>query len=293
MNIYDKAVRSIIDRRRAEQDDAHIKWQELLRADDALYEAFTAYQAEMIEAARGNVNNLSAARAALSAQMRRMKIRKNDFEPQPHCKLCGDTGYKDGKYCKCVVRAVITADKENLTLPSVDFKKAAETAPKSIAKVYAAAKEYIDAYPNGGQPFLTVIGVSGTGKTMLVSAIATELMQRGAAAVTVTAFDFVRRALDYHKQFAVENYVDRFTPMLDCDLLVIDDLGKETMLKNVTLEYLYAVINERWLHKKYTVFTSNLTPTQIQDRYGSAITSRMLDKNISQSFAVSGKNERI
>ncbi len=293
MNNYDKTVRLIRDRRRAETDEAHIKWQEYLRADDALYAAFTAYQAEMIEAARGGSNKLSAARAALSAQMRRMNIDKRDFEPPPHCKICNDTGYKDGKYCKCVIRAVINADKENLTLPSVDFEKAAETAPKSIAKVYAAAKNYIDAFPDGDKPFMTVIGVSGTGKTVLAAAIATELMQKGAAAVTVTAFDFVRRALDYHKQFAVENYIDRFTPMLDCDVLAIDDLGKETMLKNVTLEYLYAVVNERWLHKKYTVFTSNLTPTQLQDRYGSAITSRMLDKNLALCFAVSGKNERV
>ena len=33
--------------------------------------------------------------------------------------------------------------------------------------------------------------------------------------------------LDYHTQFSIENYIDRFTPMLDCDVLVIDDLGKE------------------------------------------------------------------
>ncbi len=128
---------------------------------------------------------------------------------------------------------------------------------------------------------------------MLAAATATALMQKGMSAVTVTAFDLVRRALDYHTQFSIENYIDRFTPMLDCDVLVIDDLGKENMLKNVTLEYLYAVVNERWLNKKNTIITSNLAPDAILARYGEAITSRLLDKNLSRNFMIKGKNARL
>lgn len=293
MKEYDKAVRETVDRRRMDLDAAHIKWQEALRADDELYAAFVAYQNEMIEAAKGKPNKLPNARAALSARMRKVGISRADFEPPVHCKLCNDTGYVNGKYCKCVIRRVIAADRDNLTLPSIDFDKAKSGAPEAIAEAYTFAERYIAEYPDNGKPFIALVGRSGTGKTVLASAIATALMAVGASAVTVTAFDFVRRALDYHTQFSITDYVDRFTPMLDCDVLVIDDLGKEPMLKNVTVEYLYAVINQRWLHKKHTIITSNLAPADILSRYGEAVTSRLIDKNVSNNFAVSGNNTRI
>ncbi len=292
MNNFDKAVAFIRDRRRAELDAAHLAWQAALRADDNLYKAFVAYQNEMIASAKGEPNKLSAARAALSTQMRRMGISKADFDPPCRCSVCGDTGYANGKYCKCVIREAINSDRANLALPAVDFTEAKNSAPAGIKKVYSAAQNYIDSFPNG-KPFFTVVGSAGTGKTYLAAAIATSLMSLGAAVVTVTAFDFVRRALDYHTQFKIDDYIDRFTPMIDCDLLVIDDLGKETMLKNVTAEYLAAVVNERWLHKKYTVVTSNLEPAAILSRYGAPITSRFFDKALSENFIVSDRNQRL
>ncbi len=294
MTRYQKALAVITDRRRTELDDAHMRWQAALNADDKLYAAFVAYQNEMIEAAKHKPNKLSATRAALSAQMRRMGIQKSDFEPAPHCPLCNDTGYVGGKYCKCVISAAaaLGALPENL-LPPVDFAAAKKTAPKEMTEVYAAGQTLIDEYPDCKKPFMNIIGASGSGKTYFAAAVAAALTEKGATVIALTTFDFVRRALDYHTQFKIDDYVDRFTPTIDCDVLVLDDLGKETMLKNVTLEYLYAVINERWLRRKVTIVTSNLSPSDILSRYGEAITSRLLDKNLASNFAVEGKNKRI
>ena len=137
------------------------------------------------------------------------------------------------------------------------------------------------------------MGSSGTCKTMLASDIATEMISRGAATVTVSAFDMVKRAKDYHTQFAIEDYRDLFTPMLDCDLLVIDDLGTETILKNITHEYFYTLINERWLRRRNTVITSNLSPNDLIKRYGEAVFSRLCDKTKAELFIVAAKNARI
>ncbi len=292
MNIYDKTVADIRDRRRAELDEAQIYWQNLLRSDEALHAAYLNFQRETIKSAKGEENNLSAAKETLSAELKRLGYKESDFYPPCRCKVCNDTGRVNGNYCKCVIRAVIDADKSNHTLPEVDMGSAARTAPGAIKKAYSAALEYIKSFPNG-KPFFTLLGAPGTGKTVLASAIATEFMQKGASAVSVTAFDFVRRSLDFHTQFNIEKYVDRFTPMLDCDLLVIDDLGKETVLKNVTMEYLYTVVNERWLNKKYTVVTSNLEPSAVLARYGESVTSRLFDKNRSVGFVVKGKDSRL
>lgn len=292
MNVYEKAVKAICDRRREEIDSAALAFQAALDSDDKLRAAFLAYQAESIKNARGESNTLDRARAAYRAELKRVGLQ--NVEPPYRCKKCNDTGRVGGKYCSCVIKRVIAADKENLALPIVDFEKTAKTAPsKTLEKAYKIARTYTDEYPSGKKPFLLFIGTPGTGKTVLAAATACALMRKGASTVTVTAFSFVRRALDYHTQFSIPDYIDRFTPMLDCELLVIDDLGTESMLKNVTKEYLYTVVNERWLNGKHTIVTTNLTPAELMSRYGESIASRLLDKNKSSALLLDTKNSRL
>lgn len=279
MNVYEKAAQAVRDRRRADLDEGRLIWQNALSGDDELYAAFVAYQAEVIKNAKHERNDIEKARELVRKNMARLGITREATEPPPRCKLCGDTGTVGGKYCKCVINAAIAANADNLMLPAVDFEKSEKSAPsKSLARAYAEARKYIEQYPSG-KPFMLLAGESGSGKTVLASAVATAFMRRGASAVTVTAFGFVRRALDYHTQFSIPDYTDGFTPMLDCDLLVIDDLGTENMLKNVTKEYLYTVINERWIRGKHTIVTTNLAADGLMTRYGESIASRLLDKN--------------
>ena len=293
MNAYQRAVKEITDERRADLDAGLAVWREALHTNKELREAYKIYQDEAVKKAQKQQNSIEFARKNLKNAVFAAKLDRNVIEPPCRCKLCNDTGIINGKYCKCVIKRVINSESENLVLPQTDFTEAQKTAPKAISKVYGAARKYIDEYQSGAKPFFIIAGSSGTGKTVLASAIATEFMKNGASAVTVSAFDFVKRAKDYHTQFAIDNYNDLFTPMLDCDVLVIDDLGTETMLKNITREYLYTVINERWLRKKHTVVTTNLKPEALIDRYGEAIFSRLCDKSVANSFMVIAQNARI
>lgn len=293
MNAYQRALKEITDERRADLDEGLSLWREALRTNGELREAYKNYQDEAVKKAQKLQNSLENARETLKNAVFKAKLDRDALEPPCRCKLCNDTGILNGKYCKCVIKRVINSESDNLVLPLTDFTQAQKTAPKAISKVYIAARKYIDEYPNGTKPFFIIAGSSGTGKTVLAAAIATELMKNGAAAVTVSAFDFVKRAKDYHTQFAIDDYVDLFSPMLDCDVLVIDDLGTETMLKNITREYLYTVINERWLRKKHTVVTTNLKPETMLERYGEAIFSRLCDKNTANNFMVIAQNARI
>lgn len=293
MNAYQFAVKEITDRRRDDLDEGLAVWRAALAADEGLRAANAFYQEQAVKKAQKQPNKLDEAREQLKANARRVGITQEMIEPPVRCKECGDTGYVNGRFCKCVIKRVIQSNAENLILPQVDFAQAKQSAPKAIAKLYAQAETYINEFPNNKKPFFIILGSAGTGKTMLASAVATEILSRGAAAVTVSAFDMVKRAKDYHTQFAIDDYQDLFTPMLECDLLVIDDLGTETVLKNITREYFYTIINERWLRKKNTVITSNLSLNMLLERYGEAVYSRLCDKNISSVFAVTAPNARI
>lgn len=293
MNAYQRAVKDIIDQRRMDLDGGADLWWDALRKDEKLRAAHARYQEEAIKKAQKLPHDLDKAREELAAHAKRLGLTKQRIEPPARCTVCNDTGYFGGKYCKCVIKRVIESDKENLVLPQVDFYAAKKTAPKAIAKVYAKAEEYINEFPNNEKPFFVIRGDAGTGKTMLAAAIATEMISRGAATVTVSAFDMVKRAKDYHTQFAIDDYRDLFTPMLDCDLLVIDDLGTETILKNITHEYFYTIVNERWLRRRNTVVTSNLSPSDLNKRYGEAVFSRLCDKSRANLFTVSAPNARI
>jgi len=94
----------------------------------------------------------------------------------------------------------------------------------------------------------------------------------------LTAFEAVERMLKYHTTFDATKF-SYLAPMLDCDVLIIDDLGSESMFKNVTVEYFFHVINERRLANKTTVITSNLTVDEIGIRYGERTASRLFDKS--------------
>lgn len=292
MNAYLRAVKEITDRRRADLDDGLLLWKQALSNNNALNTAFVAYQNAAIAKAQGLTADVDGARAELDKQTSLAGIKKESITPPPHCKLCDDTGYTDGKYCGCVIKRVIESERDNLVLPRYDFSAMKQTAPKSIVKLYDAAQKYI-ADEHNEKPFFIIFGSSGTGKTVLAAAMANEMLLRGMSAVTISAFEFTKRAKDYHTQFAAEDYRDLFTPMLDCDFLAIDDLGTETILKNISREYFYTVINERWLRKKCTVVTTNLSPAQLLERYGEAIFSRLCDKSIATMFSVAAKNARI
>ncbi|MCH5162018.1 MAG: ATP-binding protein [Clostridiales bacterium] len=292
MNSYQKAISLLRDRRREALDRAHLAFRAAIQKDDGLYAAFCEYQEQAILSAQNKPNDLEAAKKKLTASIKAAGLSEAVFNPPHECELCKDTGMVFGKYCKCIVKRVINSDKANLSISPADFDETEKTAPSpAIKKAYKAAREYLS--PENTKPFFVLVGTPGTGKTVLASAIVGAAMENGASAVSVTSFDFVRRALDYHTQFSIADYVDRFTPMLDCDLLVIDDLGRESVLKNVTMEYLYTVINERWRSKKRTVITTNLTPSELNARYGEGIFSRIYDKSRTMFLSVDSKNKRI
>jgi len=70
---------------------------------------------------------------------------------------------------------------------------------------------------------------------------------------------------------------NQFDYILDCDLLIIDDLGTE-LNNSFTASQLYLIINERLLRQKSTIISTNLSLTILNTNYSERIYSRIISK---------------
>ncbi len=216
-----------------------------------------------------------------------------DLEPKYTCKKCNDTGVCGDKFCTCYNKLVEYFSREDCCKnidPTHTFKNSTATEKNTIL-AYNTMKKWCDKFPNKILN-ITLYGNTGTGKTYLTECIANSLISQGVVVHFTSAFNFNNLALKYHTCFE-ENKNMYLDTLLDSDVLVIDDLGTEPINKNVTLEYLYLVINERQLAGKPTIITTNLTPDGVINRYGERIFSRINNKLISLNIKLDGQDMRL
>ena len=81
--------------------------------------------------------------------------------------------------------------------------------------------------------------------------------------------------------------------MTTAEVLVIDDLGTEPMLENITIEYLFTLLNERRANRLPTLVATNLTPRELQARYTERIFSRLMDRSETQVLLFFGEDVRL
>ena len=108
----------------------------------------------------------------------------------------------------------------------------------------------------------------------------------------ISSFTMNQLFLEYHTaKIENKNYI--MANFLDPEVLIIDDLGTEPILKNVTTEYLYLIISERLAQNRKTIISSNLGPNDILSRYGERIFSRVFNKRECKAFNIVGDDLRI
>jgi len=156
-----------------------------------------------------------------------------------------------------------------------------------LKKIYDLLGRYTLEFPS--RKNLVLVGAVGTGKTYAAQTVASKLLDRTFSVIFVTAFTLVQRFKDYIFNF--ENAA--LNNLLTCDLLVIDDLGTEPKIKNISDEYLLNVINERQAQGKPFIITTNLSLEDILERYDERLTSRILSKTSSVVIEMKGKDLRL
>jgi DNA replication protein DnaC len=248
----------------------------------------------------GKSELLNSRIAALEKQYAdRIKARGIRHELQYRCQKCKDTGWADGCLCPCVKQRLHDelAAKSGLNLSLHDFSDAdMEAFPPENREgrkdLYARMKTYCEKFPDAKYRNLFFSGNVGSGKTFLASCIANELLKKGKTVQLLTSFAFGNQMLKAHLA-PLDERDDLIAPLLETDLLILDDLGAEPLLKNVTVEYLYLVLNERLTTAKHTVLTTNLSPADFLARYESRVCSRAMDKKSTYRAYMDGPDLRL
>ena len=124
---------------------------------------------------------------------------------------------------------------------------------------------------------LLMTGAPGLGKTFLSACIAREVSASGVSVVYDTAAHvFAQFERDKFGREAAydEDAGSDINRYLNCDLLIVDDLGSE-MTTAFVVSALYQIVNDRLMSGRKTILSTNLTPEEIGRRYSAAILSRI------------------
>lgn len=214
----------------------------------------------------------------------------NYLEPVYDCPDCKDTGYVNNQKCHCFRKAAIEllytqsnvknilAD-ENFNTFSFRYYSGNHIDPKTgrsslenMKKAHQTALEFVDTFSTEFRN-LFLYGDTGVGKTFLSNCIAKELIDRSHSVIYFTAhelFDTLAKS-----KFGKDESADEMNGhILDCDLLIIDDLGTE-FANSFTVSQLFLCINERILRRKSTIISTNLSLESIVNTYSERTFSRI------------------
>ena len=209
------------------------------------------------------------------------------------CPDCRDTGLVDGRKCHCFLQAQMkllhaqsnledVLERENFKALSYEYYDDTEILPQLgitnaayMRRVVAGGKEFVRGFDKKHDNLLFT-GSTGVGKTFLTNCIARELMDDFHSVIYLTASDlfdvFSRNKFDYDN---AEDMKDMYRFILDCDLLIIDELGTE-LNNSFTSSRLFYCINERMNMSRSTIISTNLTLARLRDSYTDRVTSRIM-----------------
>lgn len=166
------------------------------------------------------------------------------------------------------------------TFGNFDFRKdegltAAEI--KNVAKVFKIAEKFAKK-PKG---WLVFSGGYGSGKTYLAAAIANYQAELGNAPLFVMVPDLLDHLRATFNPSSPVSYDRRFDEIRTTPLLILDDLGTQSMTPWVR-EKLYQLFNHRYHAELPTVITTADSMEEMDAR----IRSRMLDSRLCNIYAV-------
>ena len=229
----------------------------------------------------------------MELQQERAILAMENFEPgylddSPLCDHCGGSGYIGSAMCECLQELCRQEQKKEVSILSgskdafnqfrldyypdrIDPKYGAS--PRAIMeRNFKICRSYALTFDqNAGN--LLFVGGTGLGKTFLSACVARGVTDRGYSVVYEPA-SHLFSTLEQAKFNPTEEARREAAKFLDCDLLIVDDLGTEMPGQFVTAA-LYSLLNDRLLMGKPMVISTNLNVEEMSRRYSPQIASRL------------------
>lgn len=236
----------------------------------------------------GNREKLDALKEkCLSLKAEKEKLTPAGYDVPYSCDTCKDSGVVDGKPCKCIEAAAkrlqfsklssVAPFKEcsidNFNLDYYPSESEGAVSPKlRMEKNLSYIKKYIANFPTGEN--LLLMGATGLGKTHLSIAIANAVIEKGYG-VFYSSAEYLITKMQKEKFGRLEDDTSYNYAALECDLLILDDLGTE-FSTGFSKSIIYDIVNTRILTKKPTIINTNLSMPEIKEMYTPRVASRFI-----------------
>lgn len=285
---------------------------EEVRAKNALVRTLMDERHNMIlQGARNAFSNTDAGdlesimhgyNARIRYELEKMGYPSDYLQPIFACATCKDTGYQGEivrTICNCYRQKALahaetvggeiqTFESFNLSVFPAHIMEEQQVSQRALMDVIRAfCENYADKFPVQKPSDLLLYGGSGLGKSFLLSCICNRVKERGHTALFISAYQMLNQLRQsFFKQDGQSDL------LFETELLLIDDLGIEPLMANITLEQIFHLFNERRNRNLATVFTTNLTLTELKKRYTERISSRLLDSSACRVFHLMGQDIR-
>ena len=221
---------------------------------------------------------------------------------QYFCRKCSDTGFIGGsKMCSCMRELLviknIAASGMGKLIEKQSFDNFSLELYKSDPELYERMKYNVDTARKFAENFsneggnLLLVGGTGTGKTHLSSAIAREVITRGFDVLYDSTQNIIGEFEADKFKSGYGPYEPKSTKYMECDLLILDDLGTE-FTNQFTVSCLYNLLNTRLNRGLSTIISTNLGAEELASRYEDRIYSRIIGRDSTILF-FGGSDQRL